>query len=339
MKNYKTTFKSDLKLVNHPDYNYIFNMKTGFFARWGETLKKNPEFSPIGPELLDIEVSTICSTSCPWCYKSNTSNGKNMSFIKFKKIFDKIPHNLTQIAFGIGDLDANPDLWKMFKYCRENRVIPNLTISGHTINNSLAEKLSKYCGAVAVSHYKDDDCFNAVKLLTDKGLKQTNIHKLIAKETLESCYDLINKAKNDSRLKKLNAILFLSLKKKGRGINFHVLSQAEFSELVNYAFKQDVSIGFDSCSANKFLQVIKNHKKRAIFEMMTEPCESTCFSLYINVEGKAFPCSFLEGENGIEGINVLQVNDFLNNIWFEENNKKFRQKLIKNGRECPCFII
>jgi MoaA/NifB/PqqE/SkfB family radical SAM enzyme len=339
MKNYKPIIKGFLKIVDYPNYHYIFNLKNGFFARWGENKAEDPQFSPLGPELLDMEVSTICSGNCPWCYKANISQGKNMTFETFKTIFDKIPKNLTQIAFGIGDLDANPDLWKMFQYCLKNRVIPSITINGYKINTILAEKLVKYCGAVAVSHYDDNFCFNAINLLSEKGLKQINIHKLIARETLESCYDLINKVKNDSRLKKLNAIVFLSLKKKGRGINFHTLSLQEFSDLVHYTFKQGVPIGFDSCSANKFLKVIKDHKNRKMLEMMTESCESTCFSQYINVVGKAFPCSFLEGEKGYKGINMLTIKNFLKEVWFEPSIVKFRQILIENGRNCPHFSV
>ncbi len=84
-----------MKFVKGQHYNYLFNLDDGFFARWGKTKQDDPQFSPIGPELLDIEVSTICSNRCTWCYKSNTSAGKNMSFSTFKSIFDKIPGSLT----------------------------------------------------------------------------------------------------------------------------------------------------------------------------------------------------------------------------------------------------
>lgn len=328
-----------LKIVRSDKYNYVFNLKNGFFARWGKTEEDNPEYSPLGPELLDIEVSTVCHNKCSWCYKSNISKGKNMDFKIFKAIFDKIPKNLTQIAFGIGDLDANPDLWKMFEYCCKNRVIPNITINGYKINEDIAEKLAKYCGAVAVSHYNDDFCFNAIKLLADKSLKQVNIHKLVAKETLKSCYRLLQNVKNDIRLKNLNAIIFLSLKKKGRGTNFHITTQKEFSKLVQFALKQKIHIGFDSCSAAKFLNTFINQEKKNIFEVMIEPCESCCFSLYINVDGIAYPCSFLEGENGYNGINILKTDNFLEDVWFKDSISLFRKKLIMNQRCCPHFKI
>ena len=62
---YELKVKENLKILKGADYNYIFNLDNGFFARWGKTKEDDPQFSPIGPELLDIEVSTICHRACP----------------------------------------------------------------------------------------------------------------------------------------------------------------------------------------------------------------------------------------------------------------------------------
>jgi hypothetical protein len=67
MKASDPIWKNGLKIVNHPKYNYIFNTKTGLFIRWGKSTNDDPILSPLGPEILDIEVSTICSHQCPWC--------------------------------------------------------------------------------------------------------------------------------------------------------------------------------------------------------------------------------------------------------------------------------
>lgn len=328
-----------LKIVQHPNYNYIFNSETGLFLRWGETHDEDPPFSPLGPEIIDIEVSTICERKCPWCYKSNTAEGKNMKFETFKMILDRIPKNLTQMAFGVGDLDANPDLWKMFQYCLKRNVIPNITINGMRINPNLASKLAKYCGAIAVSHYNDEVCFDAVKILKENGVKQINIHKLIAKETLKSSLHLIKSLETDKRLNGLNALLFLSLKQKGRGRDLQPLTKMEFSKLINFALEKEILFGLDSCSAIKFLDLIKGKKEEKVLRSMVEPCEGACFSYYVNVDGKGYPCSFLENDNSLQEIDLLNINDFLNTVWFGSINKKFREKLIENERICPRYQI
>ena len=49
-----------IKRFKSPNYNFVFNMEDGFFARWGKNKEDDPEYSEFGNEILDIEVSTIC---------------------------------------------------------------------------------------------------------------------------------------------------------------------------------------------------------------------------------------------------------------------------------------
>ena len=339
---HKTTHN---RLVRTPDYNYNFEYATGRFARWGKTREEDPDFSSIGPEIIDLEASSICRKQCSFCYKSNTSVGKNMSFETFKIIFDKLPKTVTQIAFGIGSLDANLDLWKIMKYCRDNFVVPNITVNGQNIKKEEYDNLAKYCGAVSVSYYNDEDCFNSVKELTDRGMKQVNIHALIAKELVHSSFKLIKKIKRDSRLSKLNAVVFLLLKPKGKRNTLHrVDSINQYRQLINFALKSRVNIGFDSCSCPSFLQAVQGHKDYEKFKQSADPCESTAFSGYINVEGKFFPCSFTEDQPEYKGIDLLQVKDFMKEVWYGEETVKFRNRLLANKdcngcRNCPEFDL
>lgn len=340
-----------VKMVKSEDYNYIFSKKTGAFVRWGKTLEDDPDMAP-APELADIEVTTIChgvkGKLCDCCYKSNNSNGKNMSFETFKKLFHSLPKNLTQIAFGSGSsATENPDLFKMMEYCRNNDynyVVPNITVSD--ITEETAKKLAGVCGAVAVSLYDDKNvCYDIVKMLTDNGLSQVNIHICISEEnyeqTLEACRDYLT----DPRLKKLKSFVFLSLKQKGRGTKLTPLSMEKFKNLVDFCIDNNAPIGFDSCSATKFLSSVKDHERFEQFEMCSEPCESTCFSLYFNVDAEFFPCSFTEGTPGWE--KGLAVNgDFEKDIWQHPRTVEFRKNLLGTVsgnsfgcRECPIFKI
>jgi MoaA/NifB/PqqE/SkfB family radical SAM enzyme len=273
------------------------------------------------------------------CYKSNTGKGENMSFDTFKTIIDKMP-TLTQIAFGIGDLTANPDLFRMFKYCRGKRIVPNLTINGIGLTDSLAEKLVYYLGACAISHYNDDTCYNAVKLLTDKGLKQANIHQLLAQETKNQIWKLIDDIQHDSRLKKLNAVVFLSLKQKGRGTGYHQIFNEDFQEIVDFCMTNGLKIGFDSCTSCKFVNAIRDYPNREDIEKYVEPCESGLFSFFIDVNGFGYPCSFSPNtDNWHLGIDIKNTNDFLSEVWFSDKIKKWRKDLLNNKRNCPIYDI
>ncbi len=328
-----------MKFFRSTVYNYNFNKEYGFFMRWGRNFEDDPKYSPLGPEILDIEISTICHRVCPWCYKSNSANGKNMSIETFKAIISKIPRLLTQIAFGIGDIDTNPDLREIMLYTRKKGYVPNITINGRNLTDDWANFLSNTCGAIAVSHYKDDECYNAVKSLTDRTFEQVNIHKLLADETYDSCYKLMNATLSERRLKKLNTIVFLSLKPKGNKNNFHSVSQEKFANLVNFALQNKISIGFDSCSGNRFLKTVEGHQHYEEYKLVTEPCESSCFSYYINVDGIGYPCSFLEGENGYTGIDLTKIDDFLKDVWYNFEIIKFRTDLLNNNRNCLYFKI
>jgi radical SAM protein with 4Fe4S-binding SPASM domain len=334
-----------VRLLSIPGYNYMMDYTTGQFLRWGKTFKDDPEYSPIGPEIMDIELSTICSRACPWCYKSNTSLGSYMTFETFKSMFEKFPKCLTQIAFGIGDIPGCPDLFKIMTYVREQGVVPNITINGDFLDDESAEKLSKLCGSLAVSLYDKDLCYNAVKKLTDLGMTQINIHSLLCEETFDKCMNLIQDSKTDPRLAKLNAIVFLWLKPKGKRNKFTRLTSLDkYKTLVEKSFEIGARIGFDSCSAPAFLEVVKDRPEYKSLEMLSEGCESTLFSYYINADGIGFPCSFAEDQPEFKGIDILKAKSFIKDVWYNPETVAFRNKVIQNKdcrncRKCQVFDL
>jgi len=336
---------SNFKIIRSKDYNYNFNKKTGFFVRWGRTLKEDSVMAPFN-EILDIEVTDICKgpggIPCSFCYKSNSPNNKsNMSFEMFKTIIDKMKeHNIiNQLAFGAdAQAESNPDLWKMAKYSRDNGIIPNITVAD--ISDNVADKLVNVMGAVAVSRYSNKNyCYNSVKKLVDRGMKQCNIHQLVAVETFDQIKETFIDYKTDARLKGLNAIILLSLKKKGRGENYNSLSNEQFKEIINLSFEHSIPVGMDSCSCHKFLSAIKDRKDYEKLVTFTEPCESSLMSFYINSIGQGFPCSFSEGVGDWkEGLDVVKSKNF-NAIWFNSKLAKFRDKLLSLERQCPLYSV
>lgn len=342
IKNSKSVF------LRNKNYNFNFDKKTGFFVRWGETIQDDGKLELGIPEIADIEISTICSgingVPCSFCYKGNTGKGDYMNFETFKKVFHNLPPSITQIAFGIGDIEANPDMWNIFNYCNMFGVIPNVTVNGEGITDEIADKLVSKCGAVAVSLYDKDKTYNTVKLITDKGLKQTNIHFMLSEETYDKAFQLMNDYKSDERLKNLNAIVFLSLKKQGRAkSNFNSLNDDKFKSLIDYALDNNVPIGFDSCSAQKFTKSIKDRNNYKQLEMLAESCESTLYSMYVNTYGEFFPCSFIENTDGWkEGIDMTNIEDFFKEVWYNNKTIDFRKSVIdcRNcNKSCPKFDI
>jgi MoaA/NifB/PqqE/SkfB family radical SAM enzyme len=325
------------KFMFSEDCSFAFNKLTGYTETWGKTIHDDPLYSPYGMIIADIEISTICGTRgklCPFCYKGATTKGESMSLETFKKLFSKLPKTLTQIAFGTGEIDSNPDTFEIFQYTRDQGVIPNVTINGR-ITKEEAEKLAKVCGAVAISNYNKNDCYGSVELLSSMGLKQVNIHQLASEETFSQCLELLQDTKTDERLKSVNAIVFLSLKKKGRGEGYHPLSFDKKVQLYKAIQEAKCGYGFDSCGSHQFLKYLEMTNQKEL-EQYVEPCESGLFSFYINVEGKGFPCSFTEEG---EGIDLLTIDDFLSEVWFNPEIVAWRNNLLACGRACPVYNV
>lgn len=334
------------KRVSGPDYNYIFDKVTGEFMRWGVTKYDDPLFSPVGPELLDLEISVNgCPNGCQFCYKSNTNAPPtNMSFDTFKSIIDKFPKTLTQVAFGITGVQTNPDFLDMLAYCRKIGIVPNFTLTGIDLTDEMAKRIAFLVGAVAVSAYETNKniCYDTVKKFIDLGVKQTNIHLMLSRGTLKFAYEVLEDIQHDPRLAKLNAIVFLSVKPKGRASGkFFAVSETEFQTLVHYCLEHKVPFGFDSCSAPKFERFVKMscypEEQKETWTSFSEPCESSLFSAYVNVHGEYWHCSFSESEKGVEMVSLLATQNFINDVWYSKQVEKFRERVLKNRRRCVTF--
>lgn len=335
-------------------YNYDLDEKTGLFLRWGAEYDDDPPLAPL-PEILDIEISTAChgvGQPCRFCYKSNGPLGQEMAVEDFRKLLDVLPTDfLTQIAFGIGDLTPSSNFWQIAKLTREKRVVPNVTINGAGLTQAMAHDLVGVCGAVAVSRYGDGKvCYDAVEMLTNEGGKQINVHQLISAETMRDCRKLVEDAKTDPRLARLNAIVFLMLKPKGRAVgHLHAPPWKEYAAFVNWALDLDRVVGFDSCSAPSFLKAAEERFPPGTLQKLADPCESGLFSLYIDVNGDAYPCSFCPGTPGWEeGIHVLDFNNFLD-VWHHPRLEEWKAKLLNSAckgcsqakwcRSCPVYPV
>lgn len=347
MKQSTVADNPERKLLSSPTYNFVYDKKTGFFMRWGKSIDDDPQFSPFGPEIMDLEISSggDCLGRCPFCYKKNgaATDTYNMPFHHFKTIFDKMPKVLTQIAFGIMNISTHPDFFKMMEYSRENGIVPNYTCHGLDVTKEAAKRTAELCGAVAVSIVKEEKTFEAIKTFLEAGMKQVNIHYMLSEETYNRAFKIVDEVVKDPELNGLNAIVFLQYKPKGRNINkFHsVLNVEKYKKLTEYCSKKEIGYGFDSCSAPMFSETLGNTPNDEMLETFSEPCESGLFSSYINCFGKFFPCSFGEGVEWMsdEGIDVLCCDNFLEDVWYHPRLITWREKLMKNNRNCPVYDL
>jgi sulfatase maturation enzyme AslB (radical SAM superfamily) len=350
------TIKDNIKSFRSEDYNYDFNLVDGFFRRWGKTINDDPTTSIYGPEIADIEISDgeSCPVSCPFCYKGNkkgdADKSNHMSLKTFSDILEKFPKYdghffTTQIAFGITSVGAHPELFDIFRHCRVNNIIPNLTINGaDPLTDEQIKSLIELAGAMAISinSSNKDKGYALINRLISSGAKQINIHFVVSRQSIKFAYTLCEDMKSNPLLKGVNAVVFLGLKPKNRGQHFDVLPTEEFTTLVNHALEQKIPFGFDSCSAPRFERAVDLSEKisaklKNVLLSCSERCESGNFSSYLDVFGNYWHCSFGEGMPIANGVDVKQVNNFLTDVWQSDKLTTWRNRLAELNRECPLY--
>ena len=352
------------KAIVSEDYNLLFNKQTGYTMRWGKTKEDDPDYSPFGPEILDLEISSAATNDVDsgdplhihtnhgcrglgcsqFCYKRNRKSGSvHMSLDTFKGIMDRMPKSLCSIAFGVlSPLEQHPQLWEIFDECRERDVVPCVTIN-QEVSLSVGDKLARHCGAVAVSlneHNREQAYESIYRLTRVHGMDQVNIHIVLSNDSVGFIKSVVADIKSDSRLAKLNAMVMLSFKDKAKTCAMEPITSNYYREVIDCCMEAEINFGFDSCSAKAYLKAIEDHPEKAKLETYVEPCESMMFSAYIDVNARLYACSFLENAGPYlhDGIDVLESDDFMD-IWGCDRVHEWRENLLELGRGCPVYRI
>ena len=282
-------------------YNFysMFDLENGTYIRSGiykddvET-NQNP-FRATFPHLIDVGImghcshgmSGLCEAAGIGCYQNGRdSNEKNMSLKDFEEIVNQCSGKVDQFALGgRGDPDEHKDFENILKLCKVNGIVPNYTTSGYSFSREKALISKRYCGAVAVSWYRNDYTLKAIEYLLEANVR-TNIHYVLANNTID---EAINRIKSRT-FPKVNAIIFLLHKPQGLGTKTQVLKSndpkvIEFFELLtkdNY-----YRFGIDSCTVPAMINYSQNYDINSL-----DTCEAARFSCYISADMKMVPCSF-----------------------------------------------
>jgi radical SAM protein with 4Fe4S-binding SPASM domain len=317
-----------------------FDPKTGFYMRSG-VIENGVDtgvdpFMCSYPELIDVGImghcvhgaSGLCMKSGVQCYQDGLhTKCENMSFENFKRIVDECKGKTWQFALGgRGDVDQHEDFEKILKYCHDNLIVPNFTSSGLGFNEHIIELCKKYCGAVAISWYRQEHTLKAIQMLLDAGIK-TNIHYVLGNNSID---EAINRLKENDFPKGVNAVIFLLHKPVGLGREDNCLKNddpkvSEFFQLIdqgNFNFK----IGFDSCTIPGLL----NHTKNINHDTM-DTCEGGRWSCYITSDMKMLPCSF-DNQDLHWAYDIS--NDTIQNAWDSPQFKDFRNHFRNSCPNC-----
>ena len=339
-------FPSHKFVMNETDRDYfqIFNKTTGFNVRLGKDVNTDPSWCPLGPEILDLEISIngcprVGGASCKFCYKNNTDKpATNMSLADFRKIVGKFPRNLSQIALGITGVQTNPDFKEMLRWLREDMgIVPNYTLSGADLNDDIFEATLKYCGRVAVSVYETDKnlCYNTIKRFNESSPNFCNMHLILSDYNLKFVNEVLDDIEN-GKVEGLRNIVFLRCKPVGRASVLPcTLSPETLDSVITRCTKIGIGYGFDSCSCGLVQDYFKSKGKEELIKYC-EPCESSRQSGYINTFGQYYHCSFCEHVPNFKSYNFLTDDFDFQKFWVEDCEKYRKLDTMNN---CPCFKI
>jgi MoaA/NifB/PqqE/SkfB family radical SAM enzyme len=265
-----------------------------------------------------------------------------MKLEDFKTIIDQVKHHTSQVALGgRGDPNLHENFKEIVEYARNNNVIPNYTTSGFGLTYKQIE-LSKMCGAVAVSEYRQDETYSSIKRLMDAGIK-TNIHLIFSNGNFQDCVKILHggdpwdpKFKQSGPtvdINRLNAVIFLLFKPAGAGVNTPDMNPNKyqfdvFSDLI-FKSKAKFKVGMDSCLVNHVLYRVEPDP---IQSMSIDTCEGARMSGYITPDMNMKPCSFAEKSYEVKITN----NQDIKYIWnHSQVFSSFRSKLKKKPSTCP----
>ncbi len=339
-----------VEMIYYEDSKFLFwemfNEQNGTLIRSNVIGTKEDPSMRSFPELIDVGIMGYCTAGkmgyCKAagvdCYQKGSASIKgNMKLEDYKRIVDEAKGKTFQIALGgAGDPNKHGDFEEILKYTRINNIIPNMTTSGIDISLKEISLISEYCGAVAVSYYSklvdgketNESTLKAIEQL--KSRIQTNIHYVVSNDSID---EAIFRLENDVWPEGINAVVFLLYKPVGFGVDKKVIkNDNRIKEFMNAALRKKhfYKIGFDTC----FTPILLDNQD--VFEIKSiDSCEAARFSMYIDSEMNAYPCSF---DNQKGEYKVSLINKSIQDAWDSCVFDRFRNRNT-TCRKCSDYRI
>ncbi len=337
-----------MRMIRTKYYYSFFDEANGNYMRTGvvkDDVDTDAEpFMGEFPELLDVGImghcnhgrSGLCERSGVQCYQNGRiADSPNMPVRDFARIARECRGRTYQIALGgCGDPDQHEDFEGILRICRSNGIVPNFTTSGFGMTAKSAEICRRFCGAVAVSWYRNDYTFNAIRMLVEYGVR-TNIHYVLNTDTVREAVSRLRESSaggSNGFPEGINAVIFLLHKPVGQGNRDKMLTgdNEDFRELLSLLDKDEAreipfKIGFDSCSVPALLHT------KSIDPVSVDTCEGGRWSAYISPDMQMMPCSFAH-EMPVWSVSLWEHT--MQEAWDSEAFEYFRSRLRSGCPEC-----
>lgn len=303
-------------------------IRTGILDKTGKDTNVDP-FMASFPHLIDVGImghcshgqTGLCAEGGIGCYQNGMFvQMPNMSLESFEWIARQCEGRTNQFALGgRGDPDQHESFDSILDICVRYQLVPNFTTSGYGMTPEIADMCKKYCGAVAVSWYRNDYTYDAIDMLIKAGVK-TNIHYVLGNNSID---EAIQRLKSNNFPKGINAVIFLLHKPIGQGVQENVLLTSD-KRLKEFFAQFDIGhpfkIGMDSCTVPGII----NHCTQVAEEAL-DTCEGARFSCYIGADLMMVPCSFDQNQAFKVQLKPTTIEEAWNSIPFELFRNNLRE--------------
>ncbi len=331
-----------MNCIKDKEFNFssYFDQKSGFYIRTGIIDENGVDtgidsFQASFPQLLDVGImgscshglTGLCAATGIKCYQSgSTISEPNMKLEDFKRIVDESEGKVFQFALGgRGDPELHENFFEIVEYSRKKGIIPNITTSGFLLDSNKVKVIKEYCGAAAVSWYRNEYTTRAISMLTEAGIK-TNIHYVLGEDTIDEAIEILEDKKIPEGI---NKFIFLLFKPVGAGDSYKPLGYDSlkikrlFKAIENV--KNVKRVGFDSCTVPAVLNFTDNIDPNCF-----DSCEGGRYSAYITADMKIMPCSFDQKGKWIVDLRKNTIME----AWESNAFKDFREIQRKSCPEC-----
>lgn len=357
------------RVFSEDGYFSMYERKTGLFVRMPFKGHEDPLWSPHGPEIADVEITTACEgrefgsnpprSLCNFCYMDSNHIGQHMSMEDLDLLIGQLKETPCHaVAMGGGNPNEHPQFVEILKKFSDANITPSYTTNGYNITPEILDATKKYCGAVAVSwpwwsdrdESRDTRRIDTVMRTLHQFLAkkiQTNIHFVLSNESIDYAIEMLQCDPADSPcfpgLKELNAIVFLLHKPVGRAkpednLRIDDPRVDEFLKVCGLGLKENKDIGITTSKIKPKWGIgfdscsVPLLVDRTDTDLdYTETCESARFSIFITRDLKTMPCSFLKASKNPPDLHKTR----LSTVWREDELfTNHRNSMIKTNSEC-----
>ena len=290
------------------DRDYMRSLGLGPSALWQtEDASINRLSAPVE---VHMALTNRCSAGCPHCYMdAGSADAEELDTAGMRKAFKALADlGVFHVALGGGEALERPDLFELADFARQVGLVPNLTVSGRGITETVARRMRVF-GQVNVSMDGVGEAYAVFRGQNDFKLADRAVMRLVAAgvPTGINCvvghrnFDQIAALFTYARERGLNEIEFLRYKPAGRAKDRDAFLKlattaeqnialtpllAELSERWHVTAKIDCSFIPMFCHHRPPVEVLES--------LGTYGCEAGNVLWGVRSNGDVAGCSFLE---------------------------------------------